>query len=243
MASIVLSDVKCIDSLAYRTFFTRASSLPPKKVRFFPAKNPIDDFASNVRICVCRLHHSNDRHFSLSPTCPECRPDTSVTFCYVSHFFGCWCPVGELYPRHTFLCVGRNRHYTFLGTYHVFYACRNQIFCCKEHFARSTQQLKNCFLVLGRFMPWRFITPRGVIGFIVLGTFIKRMIITPFQSRSVFGYIYLCLLGNETLQFSTSWPGICTLARCIRALGFSINVYSFPTKIFESIHPGQKYCS
>jgi hypothetical protein len=128
-------------------------------------------------------------------------------------------------------------------------------FCCKEHFVkrtqhkkllshlgafytfvRSTQQLKNCFLVSGHFMQWRFITPRGVIGFIVSGTFIKRMIPTRFQSRSASGYIYLCLLSGKTLRFSTSRPGICMLACRIRALGFLVYVYPFLTNTFESIH-------
>ena len=90
---------------------------------------------------------------------------------------------------------------------------------------------------LGAFNPLVVITPRGVTRFILLGTFIKRTILTPFQSRSVFGYIYLCLLGSNTLQFSTSWPGICTLAHCIRALGFLVDVYLFPTNTFKSIHP------
>jgi hypothetical protein len=126
---------------------------------------------------------------------------------------------------------------------------------CKELFARSTQH-KKCFLVSGRFMPlqgahnikkrflvsgrfmsWWFITPRGAIGFIVSGTFIKRTILTLFQSMSVSSYIYLCLLGGKTLQFSTSRPGIRTLACCLWALGFSVNVYPFPTNTFESIHP------
>ena len=86
-------------------------------------------------------------------------------------------------------------------------------------------------------MSWQFITPREAIGFIVSGTFIKRTILTPFQSRSVSGYIYLCLLGDKTLQFSTSRPGICMLAHHLRALGFLVNVYPFPTNTFKSIHP------
>ena len=103
-------------------------------------------------------------------------------------------------------------------------------------FARSTQHKKR-FLVSGRFMSWWFITPRGAIGFIVSGTFIKRTILTLFQSMSVSSYIYLCLLGGKTLQFSTSRPGIRTLACCLWALGFLVNVYPFPTNTFESIHP------
>ncbi len=95
--------------------------------------------AGNVRICVCWLHHSNDRHFRLSPTCRECQPDTLATFCYVSHFFGCQCCVGEAYPQHAFLHVGRKWCYTFLGTYNVYYACRNQIFLLQRTFMRSTQ--------------------------------------------------------------------------------------------------------
>ncbi len=98
-------------------------------------------------------------------------------------------------------------------------------------------KLKKCFLVPWRFMSWRFTTPRGVIGFVISGTFIKRTILTPFQSRSVSGYIYLCLLGGKTLQFSTSRPGIRTLPCCIRALGFLVDVYPFLTNTFESIHP------
>ena len=103
-------------------------------------------------------------------------------------------------------------------------------------FARSTQHKKR-FLVSGRFMSWWFITPRGAIGFIVSGTFIKRTILTLFQSMSVSSYIYLCLLGGKTLQFSTSRPGIRTLACCLRALGFLVNVYPFLTNTFKSIHP------
>ena len=86
-------------------------------------------------------------------------------------------------------------------------------------------------------MPWKFITPRGSIGLIVLGTFIKRTIFTPFQSRSASSYICLCLLDGKTLRFSTSWPGIRMLACCIRALGFLVKVYPFPTNTFKSIHP------
>ena len=129
------------------------------------------------------------------------------------------------------------------------------IFCFKEHFVRSTQPIKcflvswcfiplqgahiinNCFLVLWCFMPWQFTTPRGMIGFIVSGTFIKRTTLTPFQSRSVSGYIYLCLLGGKTLKFSTSRPGIRTLARHLRSLGLLVNFYPFPTNTLESIHP------
>jgi hypothetical protein len=170
-------------------------------------------------------------------------------------FFGCQCCVGESYPQHTFLPVGMNWHYTFLGMYHVSHACRNQIFCCKEYFVRSTQhkkllsrlgafhafarstQHKKLLSCLGAFYVLAFITPRGVIGFIVLGTFIKKMILTPFKSRSVSDYIYLCLLGGKTLQFSTSRPGIRTLACCLRALGFLVNVYPFLTNTFKSTHP------
>jgi hypothetical protein len=91
-------------------------------------------------------------------------------------------------------------------------------------------------------MSWRLTTSRGVIGFIFSGTFIKRTILTPFQSRSVSGYIYLCLLGGKTFQFSTSRPSICMLACCLRALGFLVDVYPFPTRKFDSIHPDiQRY--
>ena len=128
------------------------------------------------------------------------------------------------------------------------------IFHYKEHFVRSTQPKKmisglvalhsfarsthhkKCFLVSWRFKSWQFTTPRGAIRFIVSGTFIKRTIRTPFQSRSVSGYIYLCLLGSKTLQFSTSRPGIRTLACRLRALGLLVDVYPFPTNAFESIH-------
>ena len=92
----------------------------------------LSDLAANVRICVCWLHHPNDRHFSLSPTCRKCQPDTSATFCYISHFFCCRCCVGELYPRHTFLCVGRKWYYTFLGMCHVSHACKKQVFVAKN---------------------------------------------------------------------------------------------------------------
>ena len=99
---------------------------------------------------------------------------------------------GIVSPTHL-LRVARNGYYTFLGTYHVSHACRNQIFCCKEHFVRSTQhkklfsrlgafhafarstQYKNCFLVSGRFMSWRFI--------IVLGAFIKKDNSHPFPIK------------------------------------------------------------
>jgi hypothetical protein len=94
----------------------------------------------------------------------------------------------------------------------------------------------HCFLVSGRFMSWRFITPRGVIRFILSGIFIKRTILTPFQSRSVSGYIYLCLLGGKTLQFSTYRPGIRTLACRLWTLGFLVKIYPFPTNTFKSIH-------
>jgi hypothetical protein len=65
--------------------------------------------AGNVGKCVCRLHPSNDRHFCLSPTCRKCCPDTSATFCYVGHFFGCRHRVGETCCRHTFLHARRNQ--------------------------------------------------------------------------------------------------------------------------------------
>jgi hypothetical protein len=55
--------------------------------------------AGNVGICVCRLHHPNNRHFCLSPTCHECQPNTSATFCYVGQYFGCQCRVGEFLLR------------------------------------------------------------------------------------------------------------------------------------------------
>jgi hypothetical protein len=41
----------------------------------------------------------------------------------------------------------------------------------------------------------------------------------------------------KTLWISTSWPGIRMLARRIRALGFSVDAFPFPTNTFESIHP------
>ena len=110
--------------------------------------------AGNVGICVCWLYHPNDRHFSQLPTCRECRPDTFATFCYLCQpFFCCRCPVGNHIPDTLPMCK-KEWYHTFLGTYHVSHACRNQIFCCKEHFVRSTQH-KNCFLVSGRFMPLR----------------------------------------------------------------------------------------
>ncbi len=65
--------------------------------------------AGNVGKCVCRLHPSNDRHFCLWPTCRKCRPDTSATFCYVGHFFGCRRRVSETCCRHTFLHVRMNQ--------------------------------------------------------------------------------------------------------------------------------------
>jgi hypothetical protein len=61
------------------------------------------DLAGNVGKCVCRLHPSNDRHFCLLPTRRKCRPDSSVTFCYVGQFFGCRRRVGETCCRHTLL--------------------------------------------------------------------------------------------------------------------------------------------
>ncbi len=72
---------------------------------------------------------------------------------------------------------------------------------------------------------------------IVLGTFIKRTILAPFQSKSVSSYIYLCLFGGKTLQFYTSRPGIRTLTRHIRALRFLFDAYPFSTNTFKSIHP------
>jgi hypothetical protein len=65
--------------------------------------------AGNVGKCVCWLHPSNDRHFCLSPTCRKCHPDTSATFYYVGHFFGCWRRVGETCCGHTLLHVRRNQ--------------------------------------------------------------------------------------------------------------------------------------
>jgi hypothetical protein len=224
--------------------------------------------ADNVGICVCWLHHPNDRHFSLSPTCRKCQPDTSATFCYISHFFGCRCCVGELYPRHTFLCVGRKWYYTFLGMCHVSHACKKQVFVaknilqgaqndflfqrtfCEEHttykmfsglvvfhsFARSThhKQLLSCLVVFHALAVYH---SKGDDWVHCLRTFIKRTTLTPFQSRSVSGYIYLCLLGGKTLKFSTSRPGIRTLARHLRSLGLLVNFYPFPTNTLESIHP------
>ncbi len=94
-------------------------------------------------------------------------------------------------------------------------------------FARGTRH-KNCFLVSWRFMSWQITTPKGVIRFIVSGTFIKRTILTPFQSRSVSGYIYLCLLGGKTLQFFT------TLARHlhVRSLPLGTGVLGQRLSIF-----------
>ena len=50
---------------------------------------------------------------------------------HVSHILLSWpffwrqsC-VGESYPRHTFLCVGRNWYYKFFGMCHVSHECRN----------------------------------------------------------------------------------------------------------------------
>ena len=54
---------------------------------------------------------------------------------------------------------------------------------------------------------------------------------------SVSGYIYLCLLGGKTHQFSTSRPGICMLACRLQARGFLVDVYPYPTNTFESIQP------
>jgi len=65
--------------------------------------------AGNVGKCFCRLHPSNDRHFCLSLTCQKCRPDTSATFCYVGHFFGCRRCVGDFHSQHTFLHARRNQ--------------------------------------------------------------------------------------------------------------------------------------
>ena len=65
--------------------------------------------AGNVGICVCRLHPPKNRHLCLSPTCQECRPDTSATFWYVGSFLGCLVRVSEFCLRHTFLRVIRNR--------------------------------------------------------------------------------------------------------------------------------------
>ncbi len=66
--------------------------------------------AGNVGICVCWLHPSNDRHFCLLPACWQCRPDTSVTFCYVGQSLGCRCRVGENCRQHTLLHVCRNQY-------------------------------------------------------------------------------------------------------------------------------------
>jgi hypothetical protein len=72
---------------------------------------PVDlGLAGNVGICVCRLHHPNDRHFCLLPTCRECWPDTLATFCYVGQYFGCQCRVGEFCCRYIFLYVSRNQY-------------------------------------------------------------------------------------------------------------------------------------
>ncbi len=61
----------------------------------------ITSLAGNVGIFVCRLHPSNDRHFCLLPTCRQCRPDTSATFCYVGQFLGCQHCRWDLPPTHT----------------------------------------------------------------------------------------------------------------------------------------------
>jgi hypothetical protein len=63
-----------------------------------------------------------------------------------------------------------------------------------------------------RVMPWQTFHPRGVVGFIVEGNFIERRTLTPFQSRSASGYIYLVLLGGETFRISNKRPCIRTLA-------------------------------
>jgi hypothetical protein len=64
--------------------------------------------AGNVRTCVCRLLPPNNRHLCLSPTCQECWPDTSATFCNAGNFFGCRGSVGEFCSQHTFQHVRRN---------------------------------------------------------------------------------------------------------------------------------------
>jgi hypothetical protein len=66
--------------------------------------------AGNVEICVCWLYPSNDRHFCLLPTCQQCRPDTSATFCYVVRFLGCRRRVGEICCQHTLLHICRNQY-------------------------------------------------------------------------------------------------------------------------------------
>ncbi len=79
-------------------------------VRMWELNWLIRTLAGNVGKCVCRLHPSNDRHFCLSPTCRKCRPDTSATFCYVGHFFGCRRCVGETCCWHTFhMYIGISR--------------------------------------------------------------------------------------------------------------------------------------
>ena len=88
-----------------------------------------------------------------------------------------------------------------------------------------------------RVMPWRTFHPRGVAGFIVDGNFIERRIPTPYQLRSASGYIYLVLLGGETLRISNTWPYIRTLPHPIRAVGYLVDVYLFPNNTDESIPP------
>ncbi len=61
--------------------------------------------AGNVGICVCPLHPSNNRHFCLLPTCRQCWPDMSATFCYVGQFLGCR-RVGEtMHAADTHSCI------------------------------------------------------------------------------------------------------------------------------------------
>ena len=101
------NNIKLMIAAAFGTNLP-GESLPGKLMKMVMKKEGLMGLAGNVGICVCWLNHPNDRHFSLSPTCRECQPNTLATFCYVSHFFGCRCRVGESYPRHISLHVGRN---------------------------------------------------------------------------------------------------------------------------------------
>jgi hypothetical protein len=64
----------------------------------------------NVRICVCWLHPSNNRHLCLLPTCQKCRPDTSATFCYVSLCFCRQSHVGGECHQHSLVPARRNQY-------------------------------------------------------------------------------------------------------------------------------------
>ena len=88
-----------------------------------------------------------------------------------------------------------------------------------------------------RVMHWQTFHRRGVAGFIVGGNFIARRTLTPFQSRSASGYIYLVLLGGETIRIFNARPCIRKLACQIHALGYLVDVYQFPNNTFDSIPP------